>query len=83
MILSQGIECGESLESDIKNLLGPSGSLGGAIPKASVLKDGELYIVKFPSVKDEYRQISRSEKTMLDVARIQKSTYAKASFLKR
>ena len=45
---SQRIECGESLESDIKNLLAPSGSLGGARPKASVLKDNELYIVKFP-----------------------------------
>ena len=71
-ISSQRIERGESLESDIKNLLAPSGSLGGARPKASILKDGELYIVKFPSIKDEYRQISRSEKTMLDVASIAK-----------
>ena len=71
-ISSQRIERGESLESDIKNLLAPSGSLGGARPKASVLKDNELYIVKFPSIKDEYRQISRSEKTMLDVASIAK-----------
>jgi serine/threonine-protein kinase HipA len=53
-------------------LLAPSGSLGGAKPKASVLKDNELYIIKFPSIKDEYRQISRSEKTMLDVANIAK-----------
>ena len=71
-ISSQRIERGESLESDIKNLFAPSGSLGGARPKASVLKDNELYIVKFPSIKDEYRQISRSEKTMLDVANIAK-----------
>ena len=71
-ISSQRIERGESLESDIKNLLAPSGSLGGARPKASALKDNELYIVKFPSIKDEYRQISRSEKTMLDVANIAK-----------
>ena len=71
-ISSQRIERGESLESDIKNLLAPSGSLGGARPKASVLKDNELYIVKFPSIKDEYRQISRSEKTMLDVASVAK-----------
>lgn len=71
-ISSQRIERGESLESDIKNLLAPSGSLGGARPKASVLKDNELYIVKFPSIKDEYRQISRSEKTMLDAANIAK-----------
>lgn len=59
-ISSQRIERGESLESDIKNLLAPSGSLGGARPKASALKGNELYIVKFPSIKDEYRQISRS-----------------------
>lgn len=71
-ISSQRIERGESLESDIKNLFAPSGSLGGARPKASVLKDNELYIVKFPSIKDEYRQISRSEKTMLDVASVAK-----------
>ena len=72
-ISSQTIERGESLESDInKNLLAPSGSLGGARPKASILKDDELYIVKFPSIKDEYRQISRCEKTMLDVASIAK-----------
>ena len=71
-ISSQRIERGESLESDIKNLLAPSGSLGGARPKASILKDNELYIVKFPSIKDEYRQISRCEKTMLDVANIAK-----------
>ena len=71
-ISSQRIERGESLEGDIKNLLAPSGSLGGARPKASILKDGELYIVKFPSIKDEYRQISRCEKTMLDVASIAK-----------
>lgn len=73
-ISSQRIERGESLDSDIKNLLAPSGSLGGARPKASVLKGDELYIVKFPSIKDEYKQISRSEKTMLDVARIAKIT---------
>ena len=53
-------------------MLAPSGSLGGARPKASILKDNELYIVKFPSIKDEYRQISRCEKTMLDVASIAK-----------
>ena len=71
-ISSQRIERGESLEGDIKNLLALSGSLGSARPKASVLKDNGLYIVKFPSIKDEYRQISRSEKTMLDVANIAK-----------
>lgn len=66
------IEKGESAPEDLKNLIEPSGSLGGARPKASIMKDGWLYIAKFPSIKDEYRQISRCEKTMLDAAKIAK-----------
>lgn len=71
------IEEGESLDSDIKNLLAPSGSLGGARPKASIIKDNELYIAKFPSIKDEYRQISKCEQTMLEVAQIAKINVCK------
>lgn len=71
-ISSQRIEMGESLENDIKNLLAPSGSIGGARPKASIINNHDLYIVKFPSIKDEYKQISNCEKTMLDIAKIAK-----------
>ncbi|WP_172198910.1 type II toxin-antitoxin system HipA family toxin [Campylobacter sp. RM16188] len=66
------IEKGDSVPEDLKNLIEPSGSLGGARPKASVIKDNCLYIAKFPSIRDEYRQISRCEKTMLDAAKIAK-----------
>ncbi|WP_255298860.1 type II toxin-antitoxin system HipA family toxin [Helicobacter suis] len=66
------VEQGESLEDDLRKLLAPSGSLGGARPKASVLKEGVLYIAKFPSLKDADKQISRCEKTMLDVAKLAK-----------
>jgi len=34
-------------------LLAPGSSLGGARPKASILDNGELWIAKFPSAKDE------------------------------
>jgi len=71
------IEEGESLDSDIKNLLAPSGSLGGARPKASIIKDNKLYIAKFPSIKDEYKQISKCEQTMLEVAKIAKINVCK------
>lgn len=72
------IEQGESLDSDIKNLLAPSGSLGGARPKASIIKNNELYIAKFPSMKDEYRQISNCEQTMLEVAKVAKINVCEA-----
>ncbi len=69
-VSSHRIERGESVLNDLKMLLAPSGSLGGARPKASVIKDGELYIAKFPSVKDEEREVSKNEKTMLELAKI-------------
>ena len=43
----------ETLE-DLRLLLAPGSSLGGARPKASVRDRGRLYIAKFPSAKDEY-----------------------------
>lgn len=47
-------EAGET-EADLKLLLAPGSSLGGARPKASVLdKDGSLSIAKFPKPGDEY-----------------------------
>jgi serine/threonine-protein kinase HipA len=39
----------------LRMLIAPGGSLGGARPKASVVDpDGQLWIAKFPSVRDEY-----------------------------
>ena len=43
------------LEEDLRQLVGPGSSLGGARPKASVLdNDGTLLIAKFPSRLDEW-----------------------------
>lgn len=39
---------------DIRLLLAPGSSLGGARPKASVWDRGRLHIAKFPSEKDQY-----------------------------
>ena len=42
-------------ENQLKELLVPGSSLGGARPKANVLApDGSLWIPKFPSKNDEY-----------------------------
>ncbi len=39
----------------LRMLIGPGGSLGGARPKASVVDpEGQLWIAKFPSVRDEH-----------------------------
>lgn len=39
----------------LRMLIAPGGSLGGARPKASVVNtDGQLWIAKFPSVRDEH-----------------------------
>jgi serine/threonine-protein kinase HipA len=39
----------------LRMLIAPGGSLGGARPKASVVDpDGQLWIAKFPSVRDQY-----------------------------
>lgn len=38
----------------LNQLLQPGSSLGGARPKANVIDNGELYIAKFPSRKDNY-----------------------------
>lgn len=77
------IEKGESKELDIKRLLHPSGSLGGARPKASILKDNELYIAKFQSLKDEDKQLVCLEKTMFDLAKICKINVAWAEIFSK
>lgn len=57
-------------EKWLNQLLKPGSSLGGARPKASVqAPDGELWIAKFPSRKDEY-DIGAWEKVAHDLANI-------------
>jgi serine/threonine-protein kinase HipA len=48
----------EDTEEDLRLLLAPGSSLGGARPKASVRdKDGHLMIAKFPNRHDEYNVV--------------------------
>jgi serine/threonine-protein kinase HipA len=52
---SERVESGEETAMDLRLLLAPGSSLGGARPKASVRDPaGRLLIAKFPSPKDEY-----------------------------
>jgi serine/threonine-protein kinase HipA len=45
-------------EEDLRLLIAPGSSLGGARPKASVIeRDGELAIAKFPSRDDEFNTV--------------------------
>ncbi|MBD5557626.1 MAG: type II toxin-antitoxin system HipA family toxin [Desulfovibrio sp.] len=51
---AQNIDARTETETDLKVLVAPGSSLGGARPKASVLgKNGELLIAKFPSRNDD------------------------------
>ena len=55
-------------EKWLNQLIRPGSSLGGARPKATVKDpDGELWIAKFPSRKDDYN-IGAWEKTANDMA---------------
>jgi serine/threonine-protein kinase HipA len=52
---SDRIQAFQERDEDIRELVAPGSSLGGARPKASVLDtDGKLLIAKFPSGKDEW-----------------------------
>ena len=57
----------ESVEEDILDLAGVSGSLGGARPKASIEGKGQLWIAKFTS-RDDRRAVERAEIAMLKLA---------------
>lgn len=49
------IEKGKARKSDVELVLAPGASLGGARPKATVRdRDGQLWLAKFPWVKDEW-----------------------------
>lgn len=66
---SDHVESEEDTIEDIRLLLAPGSSLGGARPKASVRdRDGHLTIAKFPSKTDEYNVV-RWEGVALSLAR--------------
>ncbi len=55
---TENFETDEETDADLKLLLVPGSSLGGARPKASVLdRDGQLLIAKFPQKSDEYNVV--------------------------
>lgn len=57
-----------NVDEDLKMLLVPGSSLGGARPKANVYNnDNEIYIAKFPSKNDEY-DVELWEKVVNDLA---------------
>ncbi len=51
----QNLENDKETPDDIKLLLQPGGSLGGARPKAIVEDEGSMWIAKFPSINDTER----------------------------
>jgi serine/threonine-protein kinase HipA len=66
---SAHVESEEDTMEDIRLLLAPGSSLGGARPKASVRdRDGHLTIAKFPSKTDDYNVV-RWEGVALSLAR--------------
>jgi serine/threonine-protein kinase HipA len=65
-------------DEDLRLLIAPGSSLGGARPKASVMEaDGHLAIAKFPRIDDEY-PIVLWEAVALDIARQAGITVAEA-----
>lgn len=61
------IEKGKPRKKDIQLVMAPGGALGGARPKATVLDRENLYIAKFPWVRDEWPVI-QWEAVLLDLA---------------
>ena len=55
-------------EANLQLILAPGSSLGGARPKASIIKDGKLHIAKFLTQSDTYNKV-RWEAVCLDLAR--------------
>ena len=55
---SERVAADTETEEDLRLLLAPGSSLGGARPKASVRdRDGHLLIAKFPNNGDEYNAV--------------------------
>lgn len=62
------VENDEYTKDDLKNLLSPSSSLGGARPKASIKDNDKLYIAKFSS-KNDLHSVILWEAVMLELAK--------------
>lgn len=66
---AQKVDENKETAEELRALLDPGSSLGGARPKASVLdKNGALLIAKFPQ-KDDRRDMARWEATALELGR--------------
>lgn len=72
------VEKGLETQEDLRQLVGPGSSLGGARPKAAVYDNNQLYIAKFQSNQDTER-VGAWESTLLDLA--QKAGLSVASHL--
>lgn len=62
------VENDEYTKDDLKLLLDPSSSIGGARPKSSIEDNNILYIAKFPSLKDTY-SVTLWEAVMLELCK--------------
>jgi serine/threonine-protein kinase HipA len=63
------LDSNEASDDDLKLLLAPGSSLGGARPKASIIdRDGRLAMAKFPK-QDDLVPVSRWEATALTLAK--------------
>ena len=59
LVAAENVMEDKDTDEDLKLLLAPGSSLGGARPKASVVeKDGHLAIAKFPRKDDEYNTVA-------------------------
>lgn len=64
---SRELEDDKNIEENLKILLSPGSSLGGARPKANVYdNNGDLWLCKFPSKNDDY-DVELFEKVCLDL----------------
>ncbi len=67
---SDSLLCDQESDEELRILLAPGSSLGGAQPKASVCdSNSQLYIAKFPNNKDDYNRIAW-EAIALDLAEL-------------
>lgn len=67
MAAVQRVEAGQEAADDLRMLVAPGASLGGARPKAIIEDGGALWIAKFPSRTDSQR-LTMWEKTAMDLA---------------
>lgn len=75
------VENDEYTKDDLKNLLSPSSSLGGARPKASIKDNDKLYIAKFSS-KNDLHSVILWEAVMLELAKRAKIRTANFKIIK-